>query len=155
MTTERLLSRERLGFDVPPPATSAGRYAGYVSMGGIVTINQGPLIGDQMPHTGRIGDTVTMDQAIEAARLCAANVLVQLQLACDGDLDRVACCYRLGGFLNAVDGFTQHSAVMNGASDVVHAVLGEEMRHSRFVVGCNSLPYDLTMELEGWFGIRA
>lgn len=151
----RRLSQETLGFDPPPIAANAGRYAPFVMFGGIVAIVQGPLIGETMPHRGRIGEKVDIAQAFDAARLCAANVLVQLQAACGGDLDRVQCCYRLGGFLNTVDGFTEHSKVMNAASDIIHAVLGADMRHSRYVVGCNSLPYDLVMELEGWFAIRS
>lgn len=148
------LSRELLGIDVPPAAESAGHYAGFKSFGGIVSIVQGPLIGDAMPFRGKIGRDINYEKACEAARLCAANVLVQLERACEGDLGRVACCYRLGGFLNTGEGFDRHSQIMNVVSDTVLRVLGPEMTHSRYVVGCNTLPYDLVMELEGWFAIR-
>jgi len=68
---------------------------------------------------------------------------------------RVQSCYRLGGFINASENFTEHTTVMNAASDLLLKVLGEEMRHSRYVVGCSSLPFNLVMELEGWFGIAS
>jgi hypothetical protein len=55
--------------------------------------------------------------------LCCANVLVQLQAARGGDLSRVQCCYRLGGFINATDSVTEHTAVMNAASGLVLKVL--------------------------------
>ena len=148
------LTSEILGFEVPPVAPSAGHYAPFVMFGGIVSIVQGPLLGKDMPYRGRVGSEVSREEAMEAARLCAANMLVQLEAACKGDLDRVACCYRLGGFLNTTDEFTDHSFIMNAASDLVHRVLGHDMQHSRYVVGSNSLPYNLTMELEGWFAIR-
>lgn len=148
------LTNKILGFKVPPPAPSAGHYAPFVVSGGIISIVQGPLLGKDMPYRGRVGNEVSHEEAMEAARLCAANILVQLESACKGDLDRVACCYRLGGFLNTVEGFTDHSLIMNAASDVIHRVIGQDMQHSRYVVGCNSLPYNLTMELEGWFAIK-
>jgi enamine deaminase RidA (YjgF/YER057c/UK114 family) len=85
--------------------------------------------------------------------LCCANVLVQLQAACGGDLSRVQCCYRLGGFINATDSFTEHTAVTNAASDLVLKVLGDQMRHSRYVIGCSGLAFNLALELEAWFDI--
>lgn len=147
------LTPETLGFEPPPPAPSVGRYAPFVSHGGIVSIVQGPLWGEELRFVGRVGAGVGLAEAREAARLCCANVLTQLQAACGGDLSRVRCCYRLGGFINATADFDAHTSVMNAASDLVLTVLGEGMRHSRYVVGCSSLPFNLVMELEGWFGI--
>lgn len=147
------LSAELLGFEPPPPAASVGRYAPFVSHKGIVSIVQGPLWGEQVRYAGRVGADIDLAEAREAARLCCANLLVQLQTACGGDLSRVRCCYRLGGFINATDGFIDHTAVMNAASDLLLKVLGEGMRHSRYVVGCSSLPFNLAMELEGWFDV--
>lgn len=149
------LTAETLGFEPPPPAPSVGRYAPFVSHGGIVSIVQGPLWGDELRFTGRVGAGVDLATAQAAARLCCANVLTQLQAACGGDLSKVRCCYRLGGFINATPDFDAHTAVMNAASDLLLSVLGESMRHSRYVVGCSSLPFNLVLELEGWFGISS
>ena len=142
-----------LGFEVPPPAPAIGRYASFVMHGGIVAIVQGPLWGAELRYVGRVGDTVGIEVAEEAARLCCANLLVQLRQACEGDLGRVRCCYRLGGFINAVPSFSAHSQVMNAASETLLSVLGGTARHSRHVVGCSSLPFNLVMELEGWFAV--
>lgn len=147
------LTRETLGFDPPPPAPSVGKYAPFISHGGIVSIVQGPLWGEELRFVGRVGAGVDLAKAREAARLCCANVLTQLQIACGGDLSRVRCCYRLGGFINATPDFDGHTAVMNAASDLLLSVLGDRMRHSRYVVGCSSLPFNLVMEIEGWFGV--
>ena len=149
------LSAETLGFEPPPPAPSVGRYAPFVCHQGIVSIVQGPLWREELRYVGRVGAGIDLAQAREAARLCCANLLVQLQAACGGDLLRVQSCYRLGGFINATENFTEHTTVMNAASDLLLKVLGEEMRHSRYVVGCSSLPFNLVMELEGWFGIAS
>jgi len=147
------LTRDVLGFDPPPPAPSVGRYAPFVSHNGIVSIVQGPLWGEELRFRGRVGADVDLATAQDAARLCCANVLTQLRLACDGDLGRVRCCYRLGGFISATPDFDAHTAVMNAASDLLLAVLGDKGRHSRYVVGCASLPFNLVLEIEGWFGV--
>ena len=149
------LTLKALGFEPPPLAPSVGRYAPFVSHGGVVSIVQGPLWGEELRFIGRVGAGVDLAKAQDAARLCCANVLTQLQVACGGDLSRVQCCYRLGGFINATADFDAHTAVMNAASDLLLSVLGEGMRHSRYVVGCSSLPFNLAMELEGWFGIAS
>ena len=147
------LSRDVLGFDPPPAALSVGRYAPFVAHAGLVAIVQGPLWGDELRHVGRVGANIDLMRAQDAARLTCANILVQLQAACDGDLGRVRSCYRLGGFINATPEFEQHTAVMNAASELLLRVLGDRMRHSRYVVGCSSLPFNLVLELEGWFAI--
>ncbi len=149
------LTSKTLGFEPPPLAPSVGHYASFVRHDGIVSIVQGPLWGDELRFVGRVGADVDLEKARDAARLCCANVLTQLQVACGGDLSRARCCYRLGGFINATADFDAHTAVMNAASDLLLSVLGEGMRHSRYVVGCSSLPFNLTMELEGWFGIAS
>jgi len=149
----RVISAETLGFEPPPLAPSIGNYAPFIAHAGIVSIVQGPLWGDELRYVGRVGETVDVETAREAARLCCANVLMQLREACEGDLGRVTCCYRLGGYINSAPSFDRHSYVMNAASDLLLSVLGPEMRHSRYVVGCSSIPSNLVMEVEGWFGI--
>lgn len=140
-------------FERPPLARSVGRYAGFVRHAGLVSIVQGPLWGDELRFVGRVGETLGLDEAKAAARLCCANVLAQLEAACGGELQRVKACYRLGGYVNATASFEAHTDVMNAASDLLLEVLGDKARHSRYVVGCSSLPFNLSMELEGWFAV--
>ena len=89
-----------------------------------------------------------------AARLCAINVLAQVKVACDGDLERIAACLRLGGFVACAPEFTDHPKVINGASDLMVNVLGEAGRHARAAVGVPSLPLDSAVEVEGLFELR-
>ena len=102
---------------------------------------------------GRLGRDLTLEQGQAAARLVMLNLLVQLRAACDGDFDRVRRCVRLGGFVNSTPEFNQQTLVMNGASDLLIAILGERGRHARFVVGCSNLPFDLAVEIEGMFEV--
>ncbi len=88
-----------------------------------------------------------------AARLAAINVIAHLKVACGGDLDRVQQVVRLGGFIAAPASFTQHPAVMNGASDLAVAVFGDAGRHARTTIGVPSLPLDGVVEVEGMFRI--
>ena len=142
-----------LGLEFPPSARSVGNYLPYVRTGNLVVSVQGPLWGDELRFQGRLGRDFTLEQGQAAARLVMLNLLVQLRDACDGDFDRVRRCVRLGGFVNSTAEFNQQTLVMNGASDLIIAVLGERGRHARFVVGCSSLPFDLAIEIEGMFEV--
>ena len=106
-----------------------------------------------MRFKGKLGAGVSIEEGQAAARLCAINILAQLQAAC-GDLDRVVACVRLGGFVACTPEFTDHPKVVNGASDLIVAVLGDAGRHARAAVGVASLPLDAAVEVEGMFEIR-
>jgi enamine deaminase RidA (YjgF/YER057c/UK114 family) len=100
-----------------------------------------------------LGEHFTLEQGQEAARLVLLNLLAQVKVACDGDLDRLRRCLRLGGFVNSTADFNQQTLVMNAASDLLIEIFGERGRHARFVVGCSNLPFDLAIEIEGIFEI--
>jgi enamine deaminase RidA (YjgF/YER057c/UK114 family) len=142
-----------LGLELPPSARSVGNYLPYVRSGNLVISVQGPLWGDELRFQGRLCSDFTLEQGQAPPRLAMLNLLVQLRDACDGDFDRVRRCVRLGGFVNSTAKFNQQTLVMNGASDLIIAVLGERGRHARFVVGCSNLPFDLAVEIEGIFEV--
>ena len=103
-------------------------------------------------HKGKLGAAISNEVGLEAARLCAINVLAQAKVAL-GDLDRIVRCVRLGGFINAAPTFTTVPAIMNGASDLMVAVLGEAGRHARSTIGVAVLPFDAAVEVEALFEI--
>jgi enamine deaminase RidA (YjgF/YER057c/UK114 family) len=145
---------EKLGMALPPWARSVGTGVPFNQAGTLFICVQGPLWGDDLRYRGRLGREFTLEQGHEAARLALLNVIAQLKVACGGDLSRALQCLRLGGFVNSTPEFNQHTLVMNAASDLLIAILGERGRHARFVVGCSSLPYDLAIEIEGMFEIE-
>src|SRR5262249_55075136 len=102
------------------------------------------------PHLNNPGIARTSK---DAARLCALHALAMIRHACDGDLDRVVRCVRLGGFINSTHDFTNHPEVMNGASDLLVSVLGERGPHARAAVGVNSLPRNVAVEVDAIFEI--
>ena len=80
-------------------------------------------------------------------------MLAQLKAAV-GDLDNVVRCVRLGGFINALPTFAALAQVMNGASDLMVAALGDKGRHARSTIGVAELPLDAAVEVEGLFEVR-
>jgi enamine deaminase RidA (YjgF/YER057c/UK114 family) len=141
-----------LGIVLPTPAVPIANYVPFAVSGKLVVISgQIPMRDGAVAFTGKVGVDVTPEQGKEAARLCFINLLAQLKAAAGGDLDRVARVLRLGGFIAAPASFTQHAAVMNGASDLAVEVFGDAGRHARSTIGVPSLPADAAVEVEGMF----
>lgn len=143
-----------LGITLPTPMAPLANYVPFVQSGALVVVSgQLPALDGTVAVTGLVGQDVTVEQAQHAARLCFINVLAQLRAACGGDLGRVRRVVRLGGFVAAPSSFTQHAAVMNGASDLAVAVFGDAGRHARSTVGVPSLPANASVEVEGMFEV--
>ncbi len=145
---------EELGIDLPEPPVPVANYIPWVQTGNLVFISgQVPMGPDGPRYLGKVGDSLTLEEGQEAARLCAINILAQLNVACGGDLDRVQRCLRLGGFVNCVDGFNDQPAVINGASDLMVEVFGDQGRHSRTAVGVTALPLGVSVEVDALFEV--
>jgi len=143
-----------LGITLPNPAPPMANYIPYNTTGNLVVVSgQVPLDDGRIAITGKVGTTVSVDEGRRAARLCFINVVAQLRAACGGDLDRVVKVVRLGGFIAAPAEFTQHAAVMNGASDLAVEIFGDAGRHARTTIGVPALPGDAAAEVEGMFEI--
>jgi len=144
-----------LGIELPKAAPPAANYVPFVvSRGHVYVAGQVPFGSDGKLHfQGKVGKDFSVEQGQEAAALCALNILAQVKVACDGDLDRIVRCVKLGGFVNCTKKFQQHPAVINGASDLLVAVLGDRGRHARFAVGATSLPFDVAVEIDAIFEI--
>ena len=140
---------KELGIEVPTPAAPVANYVGFVRSGNLVfTAGQVPLKDGKFLYQGIVGKDVTVEEAAEAAKLCAINIIAQLKAACDGDLDKVKRIVKLVGFVNGVPGFGDQPKVINGASDLMVAVFGDAGKHARSAVGAGSLPINLSVEIE-------
>lgn len=141
---------EALNITLPTPAVPVANYVAYVQTGTLVSISgQIPMGADgKLAFVGKVGDDVSPDDAIEAARTCAINIIAQLKAACGGNLDRVVRIVKLGAFVNCTDGFSGQPAIVNGASDLMVAVFGEKGKHSRSAVGTNALPLNVPVEID-------
>ena len=142
----------KLGIDLPAAPAPAGKYVPFVVTGPLVFIaGQLPLRDGKLAVAGKLGAGVELDAGIEAARICAINILSQLQAACG--LDKVRRCVRLNGFVASAPDFTDQPKVLNGASDLIADVFGEAGRHTRIAVGVASLPLNAAVEVDGIFEI--
>lgn len=142
-----------LGITLNAGPAPAANYVPYVVVGDLVFVSgQLPMDADGL-RTGIVGDDVTVEQAQSAARLCGLALLAQLRAACDGDLDRVKQVVKLTGFVNAVPGFGDQPKVVNACSDLMVDVFADAGRHSRAAVGAGSLPFNVSVEIEGVFQI--
>jgi enamine deaminase RidA (YjgF/YER057c/UK114 family) len=142
-----------LGFSLPVAASPIANYVPAVRTGNLLFISgQLPLKDGQVALEGKVGDTVSLEQAVEAARLCAFNVIAQAKSAI-GDLDNVVRIVKLTGFVACVPGFAQHPQVINGASDVMVQVFGDIGRHARAAVGAPSLPRNAPVEVDAVFEV--
>lgn len=144
-----------LGHELPAAAAPAANYVPYVVTGSLVFLaGQIAQRDGKRPYVGKVGDGVSIEDAIKAAELCALNILAWTRQVVDDDFDRIVRCVRLGGFVNCVSGFLEQPKVINGASDLIVAVLGDKGRHARTAVGTNVLPFDVAVEIDAIFEIR-
>ncbi|MCX7899607.1 MAG: RidA family protein [Methylocystis sp.] len=143
-----------LGLALPAAAAPVANYAPFLRAGNLLFISgQLPMgaNGIDASHKGKLGASVTLEAGQAAARQAALNVLAQANAAV-GDLAKLRAA-RLGGYVNCVPDFASLPQVVNGASDLFAAVLGENGKHARFAVGVAQLPLDAAVEVEAIFEI--
>ncbi|MET7858789.1 RidA family protein [Streptomyces sp. NPDC005318] len=131
--------------DVVPPLAS---YQPAVQSGVYVyTSGQLPMVEGKLSVTGKVGAEVTPDEAKELAKTCALNALAAVKSVA-GDLDRIKRVVKVVGFVASAADFTGQPAVINGASELLGAVLGDKGVHARSAVGVAVLPLDAPVEVE-------
>jgi enamine deaminase RidA (YjgF/YER057c/UK114 family) len=146
---------DALGLKLPEPSAPLAAYTPYVITGKLVFISgQLPYDQGQVQITGMLGNNVDIAMGQKAAKLCALNILAHLKHACAGDLDRVAACVKLGGFVSSAPDFYDQPKVMNGASELMQLLWGEAGRHSRFAIGVAALPLNAAVEVDAIFALR-
>ena len=144
-----------LGLTLPAAPAAAGSYVPTVRTGNLLycagTIS---ALNGRVTHTGQVGKEQTVETGYESAKICALNTLANIKAAL-GSLDRVARFVYVGGFVNAVSGFADSPAVINGASDLFVAVFGEAGKHARAAVAVAGLPKDSTVEVQVVVEVKA
>lgn len=144
-----------LGLALPPAAAPIANFVNYVIEGDLLYLSgQGPTHADGRKHTGKVGAEVSAAEAYEHARLTGLNLLAVMEEAL-GDLARVRRVVKILGMVNAAPGFTEHPQVINGCSDLFHAVFAEKGLHARSAVGFSSLPNAITVEIEAIVAIES
>lgn len=144
-----------IGLALPPAAPPIANFVNYVIDGGMLYLSgQGPTYADGRKHTGKVGAGVSTSEAYEHARLTGLNLLAVMEEAL-GDLARVRRIVKILGMVNAAPDFAEHPQVINGCSDLFHAVFAEKGMHARSAVGFSSLPNAITVEIEAIVAIES
>ena len=137
-----------LGISIPNAPKPAGSYVPIVLTGKLAFVSgQIPIKDGQVVYQGKVGDTQSIDDAQEAAKLCVINGLAQIEAYC-GTLDNLEKIIKISGFVNSIKDFTEHPKVINAASDLLMKIFDEKGRHSRIAIGVSSLPLNATVEID-------
>ena len=151
MKTEQRLAS--LGIQLAELPKPLGSYVPCVQTGNLLFLSGVlPLRDGKLTRTGKVGEAITLEQAREDARQIAINALSILKTHL-GDLDRVARCVKVNGFVASATTFTQQPSVLNSCSDFLAEVFGEEGRHARAAVGVAVLPLDAPVEVDFIFEV--
>jgi enamine deaminase RidA (YjgF/YER057c/UK114 family) len=144
---------KELSIELPEVPKPLGSYVPFVKTGNLVYLSgMLPLKDGKLLKTGRVGESVTLEDAVLCARTAAVNALAVLKSAI-GSLERVKRCVKISGFVASAADFTDQPKVMNGASDFLFDIFGEAGSHARAAVGVNILPMNSPVELEFIFEI--
>jgi enamine deaminase RidA (YjgF/YER057c/UK114 family) len=139
---------KELGLILPNPPTAGGNYVPTVRTGNLLycagTISS---FNGEMTHTGQVGREQTIQTGYESARICALATLTNVKAAL-GSLDRVSRVVYVAGYVNAISGFPDSPAVINGASDLFVSLFGDAGRHARAAVAVAGLPKNSTTEIQ-------
>ena len=137
-----------LGLELPEPFPPAGSYVEAVRTGSLVYLSgAGPVRADGSVITGKVGDDVDLDGAVEAARLTGLQLLAVLKREL-GSLDRVRRVVKTLGMVNCAPGFNRTPQVIDGCSNLLIEVFGDAGRGARSAVGMAELPFDIAVEIE-------
>ena len=153
MTPEISARLADLGLVLPPAPAVAGSYVPFVRTGDLLHVSGQVAADDNGFILGKLGDTMDVQQGAAAAQRCALSLLAQVNAALDGDLSRLIRVVKLGGFVNSTPDFTDQPKVINGASDLLAALLGDAAPHARSAVGVAALPFGVAVEIDGIFQI--
>ena len=146
---------KELNIELDDASVPAGSYVPYVITNNLVFISgQLPFINGQLTIKGKVGDNVSLDDAVKMSEACAKALLSQLKAACNGNLDKVNKVVKLGGFVASAPNFIDQPKVINGASDLIVNIFGDKGKHSRFAVGVSALPLNVPVEIDGIFEIE-
>ena len=138
-----------LGISLPQPAKPVGNYIPGVRVGNLLYLSgHGPVRVDGQPTArGKVGRDLSTEEAYKIAREVGINLLGSARVIL-GSLDKVKRIVKVLGMVNSADGFGEQPKVINGFSDLMVEVFGENGRHARSAVGMAELPMGIPVEIE-------
>ena len=138
-----------LGLIISEPPAAVANYVPYKVINNILYVSgQAPSQNGKILYTGKVGDKISEEDGILAAELCCLNIIAALKKSINGEWERLDSFIKLGGFVNCNASYSNQPKIINGASDLLIKIFGEQGRHTRFAVGSNSLPLDISVEID-------
>ena len=145
---------EELSIELPNAPDPVGAYVAFKKVNNLLFISgQLPISNDGKMIKGQIGKDLTLEDGLQASKLCVINILAQAKKALNGDLNNIKNCVKITGFVNSTDDFKDQPKVINPASETLSAVFGDKGKHARVAISANSLPLEAAVEIDAIFEI--
>ena len=145
---------KELNIELPNAPDPVGAYVAFKKVNNLLFISgQLPISNDGKMIKGQIGKNLTLEDGLQASKLCVINILAQAKKALNGDLNNIKNCVKITGFVNSTDDFKDQPKVINPASETLSAVFGDKGKHARVAISANSLPLGAAVEIEAIFEI--
>ena len=146
---------KKLDLKIPDLPSPLANYVPYkVSDNTLYVSGQGPVIDGKIIYSGKVGNEISQEEGVKAAELCCINIIAALKSSINGDWNRLDSFLKLGGFVNCDNDFSDQPKIINGASDLLVNIFGDKGRHSRFAVGSNALPLNISVEIDAIIKIK-
>ena len=146
---------KKLDLIIPEMPTPMANYVPFkVADNTVYVSGQGPVVDGKIVYSGKVGKEISEEEGIKAAELCCINIVSALKTSLNGDWDRLDTFLKLGAFVNCDENFTDQPKIINGASDLLVRIFGDKGRHARFAVGSNSLPFNISVEIDAIIKIK-
>ena len=146
---------KQLGIEIPDMPAALANYVPFKLSDSIVYVSgQAPVKNGELIYTGKVGEDITIDEGINAAELCCINIIAALKKSINGDWNRLESFLKLGGFVNCNNNFYDQPKIINGASDLLVKIFGNKGQHARFAVGSNSLPMNISVEIDAIIKVK-
>ena len=145
---------KELNIELPNAPDPVGAYVAFKKVNNLLFISgQLPISNDGKMIKGQIGKDLTLEDGLQASKLCVINILAQAKKALNGDLNNIKNCVKITGFVNSTDDFKNQPKVINPASETLSAVFGDKGKHARVAISANSLPLGAAVEIDAIFEI--
>ena len=140
---------KNLGLNIPELPKALANYVPYKIVGNTMYISgQAPVKNGELIYKGKVGSDITVEDGIEAAKLCVTNIIAAVKAGLEGNWSKLDSFIKLTGYVNCQDNFTDQPKIINGASDMLVEIFGDQGRHSRVAVGSNALPLGIAVEID-------
>mgnify|MGYP001284460709 FL=1 len=145
----------QLGINIPDMPAPLANYVPYKVSDNVVYVSgQGPVLNGDLMYKGKVNEDISIEDGIKAAELCCINIIAALKKSINGDWNRLDSFLKLGGFVNCKDDFYDQPKIINGASDLLVKIFGDQGKHARFAVGSNALPMNISVEIDAIIKIK-